>query len=157
MTDTLNRLFAHMAWADAQVLESFRASPPPPRALEIYAHILAAEHVWLTRLSQTKARHAVWPALDVAQCAELARENAAEFKAYLGATSPTALASEIPYTNSAGQSFRSQVDDILIHVALHGTYHRGQVALLVRGAGTKPAPADYIGFVRGVPAATRKA
>jgi uncharacterized damage-inducible protein DinB len=48
------------------------------------------------------------------------------------------------------------VDDILLHVALHGSYHRGQVALLVREAANKPAPTDYIGFVRGVPAATRQ-
>jgi uncharacterized damage-inducible protein DinB len=95
----------------------------------------------------------VWPGLDVAQCAQLARENSSGYRTYLESA---ALGSEIRYTNSAGQSFRSRVDDILVHVALHGAYHRGQVALLVRDAGAKPASTDYIGFVRGTPAATRQ-
>lgn len=153
MADHLQRLFAHMAWADEQVLESFRRAAPPPRALELYAHILGAEHVWLTRLKQIPARQAVWPKLGVAQCARLAQENATGFRMYIESA---ALESEVAYTNSAGQSFKTRVDDILMHVALHGSYHRGQVALLVRDAGAKPASTDYIGFVRGVPAATRR-
>jgi len=157
MTDLLKRLFAHLEWADAAVLDSFRASPPPPRALELYAHLLGAEHIWLARFRQTTPRHSVWPKLDIAQCAELARENAAQFKAYLDTADPAVLTTEMPYTNSAGQSFRTRVDDILLHVALHGSYHRGQVALLVREASVKPASTDYIAFVRGVPAATRRA
>jgi uncharacterized damage-inducible protein DinB len=40
-------------------------------------------------------------------------------------------------------------------VALHGAYHRGQIAQLLRQNGAQPAATDYIGFVRGVPAATR--
>jgi uncharacterized damage-inducible protein DinB len=40
-------------------------------------------------------------------------------------------------------------------VALHGSYHRGQIALLVRAGGSTPAPTDYIAFIRGAPAATR--
>ena len=38
---------------------------------------------------------------------------------------------------------------------LHGAYHRGQIALLLREGGAEPAPTDYIAFVRGAPAATR--
>jgi uncharacterized damage-inducible protein DinB len=38
---------------------------------------------------------------------------------------------------------------------LHGAYHRGQIALLIRQAGAVPAPTDYVAFVRGAPTATR--
>ncbi|HYJ78559.1 MAG TPA: DinB family protein [Longimicrobiaceae bacterium] len=62
---------------------------------------------------------------------------------------------EVPYINSAGQGFQSTIGDILLHVALHGAYHRGQVAAAVRARGGAPVPTDYIAFVRGVPAATR--
>ena len=155
MIENLKRLFAHMEWADAAVMASFQSASPPPRALELYAHVLGAEHVWLTRLRQAPARHPVWPTLDLAQCETLARENAAEFRKYVDGADDATLESEVAYVNSAGQSFRTRVDDILLHVALHGSYHRGQVALLVREAGAKPASTDYISFVRGVPAATR--
>ena len=66
-----------------------------------------------------------------------------------------ALARNVHYTNSAGLEFDSTVGDILLHVALHGAYHRGQIALLVRAGGSAPAPTDYIQFTRGAPAATR--
>jgi hypothetical protein len=36
---------------------------------------------------------------------------------------------------------------------LHGQYHRGKINLLLRQSGAEPAPADYISYVRGVPAA----
>lgn len=155
MSDTLKRLFAHMEWADAAVLASFRSAAPPPRALELYAHIVGAEHLWLARLRQEKPAHAVWPSLDVDQCEDVARENATGFKRLVEEATAKTLTSEVAYVNSAGQAFTSRIDDILLHVALHGSYHRGQVALLVREAGTKPASTDYIAFVRGTTAATR--
>ena len=65
-----------------------------------------------------------------------------------------ALQRSIPYVNSAGRAFTSTLEDILLHVALHGAYHRGQVSIFVRDGGGIPAPTDYIGFARGVPAAT---
>ena len=155
MLEQLKRLFAHMRWADLRAHESFRTAKTPPETLAVYAHVLGAEHVWLCRLRQVTPRMVVWPALALEQCAELAAENAAGFDRYLSELDEAALATEISYVNSAGQSFRSRVDDILLHVAMHGSYHRGQIASQVRKAGGTPAATDYIGFVRGVPAATR--
>jgi len=40
------------------------------------------------------------------------------------------------------------VRDILLHVAMHGQYHRGQINQLLRGAGLEPISVDYIVFVR---------
>ena len=62
----------------------------------------------------------------------------------------------VTYTNSTGRAFTSTVQEILTHVALHAQYHRGKVNLLLRQAGIEPAPADYIAWVRGVPAATER-
>ena len=44
--------------------------------------------------------------------------------------------------NSAGDEFDSKLSDILLHVALHGAYHRGQVNLLIRTAGGEPSPTE---------------
>jgi uncharacterized damage-inducible protein DinB len=86
----------------------------------------------------------------------LAEANASRFEAVLDRLSGLELDGEVTYVNSAGQEFRSTRRDMLLHVALHGCYHRGQVALLLREAGAVPEPTDYIAFVRGVPAATRR-
>lgn len=98
---------------------------------------------------------AVWPQLSLDACAELAAATHAGFAALMEGLNTAGMEREIPYTNSAGSSFRTRVSDILMHVALHGCYHRGQVALLLRLAGHEPQPTDYIAFARGAPAATR--
>ena len=156
MTRHLSRLFEHLVWADERVLAGLRAGPHvDPRALELYGHVVGAEHVWLARLHERPARSEVWPRLSVAEAGALAAENAAGFRALIESATRDELARQIPYRNSAGASFRSTVEDMLLHVALHGAYHRGQIALLVRAAGGEPQPTDYIAFVRGAPAARR--
>ena len=150
----LPRLLAHLDWADRRILETLRATPEPD-ALRRFAHVLAAEHVWLARLRGETPTVAVWPALTLDACERLAAENRAGYAAYLAALGPHDAAREIDYATTSGQAFRSRVEDVLAHVALHGQYHRGQIALLARAAGGEPAPTDYIVFARGVPTSPR--
>ncbi|MGH7532471.1 MAG: DinB family protein [Gemmatimonadales bacterium] len=153
----LSRLIAHLEWADARTLKSLRAaSTLDPATLELYAHILGAEATWLARLESRAAAVAVWPSLTLDQCEALAAENAGGFQAFVGRLKEPDLARGITYRNSAGTEFTSTVEDILLHVAMHGAYHRGQVARALRQAGAVPEPTDYIAFIRGGAAATRR-
>jgi uncharacterized damage-inducible protein DinB len=152
----IRSLLEHMAWADERVLQSLRQPAVPPRAVDLYAHILGAEHVWLTRLEQRPREVPVWPVLTLDQCASLADENRRAFRAYVDRLTRDDLRRTVHYRNSAGEEFDTPIEEILVHVAMHGSYHRGQVTLLVRDAGAEPQPTDYIAFVRGVPAATRQ-
>jgi uncharacterized damage-inducible protein DinB len=157
MIDQLQRLLRHLAWADALAIGALRkAEDPPAKALEIMSHILGAEEVWLARVQRRPAATPVWPVLSVEGCAELAEANRKSFEACLAGLAGDDLEREVAYVNSAGQAFESKVWDILVHVAMHGSYHRGQVMLLLRSAGHEPAPTDYIAYVRGAPAATRQ-
>lgn len=154
----LTQLIAHLAWADDRVLAALRsATEPDPSCLEVFAHVLAAEHVWLARLQGKSPRHPVWPALSLEECAGLVQANQRELTAYVAALGPSDLTRGITYKNSAGQEFTSILEDILLHVCLHGSYHRGQIAWALRRGGGVPMPTDYIAFTRGAPAATRDA
>jgi uncharacterized damage-inducible protein DinB len=133
------------------------AANPPPHTLDLLAHVIATEHVWLSRIRGETPEVAVWPQLSLTQCAELATRNADEFLALVESVDETALDGGITYRNSVGAEFTSTLKDILVHVALHGAYHRGQIAAAVRAGGDTPASTDYIAFVRGAPAATRQA
>ncbi len=144
-----------MQWADECTLASLRTLASPGMALELYAHLISTEQVWFARIQQLPPRHPVWPILDLEQCVALASENGRAYASFVATLGTEGLSAEVAYTNSAGASFRSRVGDILLHVCLHGSYHRGQVAALVRQAGGSPAPTDFIAFVRGAPAATR--
>ena len=157
MIEQLKRLFGHLAWADTMAIGALRnAKNPPPKALEIMSHVLGAEEVWLSRLEQRPAAVAVWPVLSVAECAELAEANRKGFEAYVAGLGREDVDRAVPYVNSAGQAFESKAWDILVHVAMHGSYHRGQAMLLLRSSGHEPAATDYIAYVRGAAAATRR-
>lgn len=152
----LSKLVAHLEWADARALGALRgATPQIAKALEIYAHVLGAEQTWLARIAGRESTVAVWPTLDLEQCEALARANAAELRGITATASDASLQRVVGYRNSAGQAFESTVEDMLLQLLLHGAYHRGQIALLLREGGAEPAPTDYIAFVRGAPAATR--
>jgi uncharacterized damage-inducible protein DinB len=154
MSAHIRKLIDHLKWADAAVLEALHASPgADARTLTIYAHILGAEAVWIARLEGRPSDVAVWPVLSLDGVTSLAARNRDALDALLAPLTPEDLGREIEYRNSAGREFRSTVEDILLHVALHGAYHRGQVALLVRTGGGEPASTDYIAFIRGAPAA----
>lgn len=150
----LGKLLDHLEWADRRVLDSLRAMPHPnQRALDLYAHVLGAEHAWLSRILRRAPREKIWPDLTLEGAAVLAAENAAGLRALLESCPADELQRPIAYNNSAGLAFESTVEDMLLQVVLHGCYHRGQVAMVVRGAGGEPSPTDYIAFVRGAPAA----
>jgi uncharacterized damage-inducible protein DinB len=152
--EQLKKLFEHLVWADQRVLDSLRAmTHPDQRALDLYAHVLGSEHNWLARILEVAPREKIWPDFTVERAAALAAENAASLRSFLESLSADQLQRKVSYKNSVGLAFESTIEDMLLHVVLHGCYHRGQVALVVRGAGAEPAPTDYIAWVRGVPAA----
>jgi len=154
----LTKLISHLAWADDRVLAALRsATTPDSSCLELFAHVLAAEHVWLARLKGETPRHPVWPALSLEECAGLVQANQRDLIAFVGDLTAGDLSRGITYRNSAGQEFASSIEDILLQVSLHGTYHRGQIAWALRHGGGVPMPTDYIAFVRGSPAAKRDA
>jgi uncharacterized damage-inducible protein DinB len=161
MTDQLRDhflgLYRHLAWADARLVECLRSARNlQTRDLELYSHIVGAEHTWLCRINGSAPQVAVWPKLTIDEAERLARENAYSFTDLVGGLKAETFRKPVTYRNSAGDQFTSTVEDILTHVALHGAYHRGQIAISVRGHGDTPTPTDYIAFARGAPAATRQ-
>ncbi len=157
MPDHLHALFAHLRWADLRTLGALRASNgQPTQARQLYAHVLGAEETWLARIAGRAPDLAVWPDLDIEQCAAWAERNHRALAALVEGLDAERLAGEVAYVNSAGQAFRSVLRDILLHLSLHGQYHRGQVALLLRASGFEPVATDFIALARGAPAAVRQ-
>ena len=151
--ELIRRMWAHAAWADSTLLDALtRGSPAPADAWREYAHVLAAEAVWLARLEQRPSPVPVWPTLTSDEVTALRGSVVAGYDAFLTRLDAASLLESFSYRNSTGQEFTSVVHDVLVHVALHGQYHRGKINLLLRQGHCEPGPVDYIGFVRGVPA-----
>jgi len=153
MLSTITKLWAHLDWADGVLLKALLAGAAPDAAVREYAHILGAEELWLARIEQRPSRTTVWPDLPLGQLETLAGMVQQGYRSFLAGLDGPALEGVVAYTNSAGLSFENSIQDILLHVALHGQYHRGKVNLILRQAGHIPAPTDYIAYVRGAAAA----
>lgn len=148
--DTFRRLFAYDAWGNLATLESIRLATlsPSSRACALVAHLLGAGRLWLDRLQGHPASTDVWPALSLDQCEIGFHDLEASWNRYLDGLKPADLERKIAYTNSKGERWENTIGDVMMHVTLHGTYHRGQIASLVRESGNVPAYTDFIEATR---------
>ncbi len=143
------RQFAYDRWANGEVLGALTAAAAaPPRAVRWLSHIAAAETLWLERLLGEPQSIAVWPALDVPGVGHLLVRLGGRWSGYLERLNEAELHRLCFYVNSQGERWRNRVDDILTHVVVHSAYHRGQIAVELRGAGIDPPYTDFIQAVR---------
>ena len=154
MTALLLDLLAHMRWADALVADALNASTRQAertRAADpvaLFAHIAGTEHLWYSRVMGTEPECAVWPEISVAESRTIAQQHADRFEELVAGGGDAGLERVVAYRNSAGRDFRNSVRDIVTHVTMHGSYHRGQIARLIRASGREPPYTDYIEFRR---------
>ena len=149
--ELVGRLFAHMEWADRRLVRLLNEAPAArtSEAMRLLSHLLAAERVWLLRLRGQDARlQAVWPELALEEVNAMAAANRAGYARYLARLGPEELERVVEYLTQAGAPFRTRAADILSHVALHGAYHRGQIAASLRASGAEPVSTDFILFAR---------
>jgi uncharacterized damage-inducible protein DinB len=149
MAEMFRELFRYDDWANREAAESVaRAADPPAKARRVMAHILGTQWEWLARIQGGTSKMAVWPELSPAECK---RESEALLAVWAGLVSklgPEGLKRRAEYKNSKGEPWTSTVGDIMMHVVMHGAYHRGQVATLLRDSGGEPAYTDFIHSVR---------
>ena len=140
----IERLFQYDDWANREEVTHLRHLDLPA-ALRLLGHIIGAQWLWITRIRNENAKMAVWPELRLEQCAAELDPLRDAWREILQSKDRE---SKIDYKNSKGEPWSSTVDDILTHVAMHGTYHRGQIATVVRQGGDVPAYTDFIHAVR---------
>ncbi len=114
------------------------------------AHLLGAEWIWLERWSGRTPE--VFPkAADFPDLASLERrwaEIERELATYIASLKQEDLDRVLHYKTMAGTPMEGQLWQMLQHLVNHGSYHRGQVATLLRQLGAKPNSTDLIGYYR---------
>ena len=155
MTIVLLNLIGHMRWADALVADALiaqdfarREGSPNADPVAVFAHIAATEHLWFSRIEGVTVPHAVWPTLTPGEARVVAARHADLFEELVVRDGDRGLERLVSYRNSAGKDFRNNVRDIVTHVAVHGSYHRGQIARFIRASGGDPPYTDFIQFMR---------
>ncbi|AJS58662.1 DinB family protein [Paenibacillus sp. IHBB 10380] len=146
---TIQKMYEHLNWANQRILETLQNVEVEDQQVRLFSHILYSEQVWITRIKgKDSSQMPIWSDGDLEVCAKLIKQNEENFKTLFAEIAKTDLDNLISYTNSKGKEFKTSTRDILIHVALHGQYHRGQINSRIRADGFEPVNTDYITFVR---------
>lgn len=146
----VERYMQYHLWAQERVYALLEAmDPAPEEAVRLFGHICAADLTWQARIAGGKAPRNLFGAemtlLEVREHLDRLQET---WPALLEATSEEGLERGVRYANTKGVRYTTPLIDILMHVFNHGTYHRAQIARIVRQAGGEPVNTDFIGFAR---------
>jgi uncharacterized damage-inducible protein DinB len=157
-------LFAYNEWANQRVFDSVTPLSEEQFARPLsgsfssigdtLAHIVGAEWVWLRRWNGESPGSI--PDFVKSSTVESLRSKLSDIERerekFLASLAEPDLARQIAYTNFAGERLSYPLRDLFVHVVNHSTYHRGQVATMLRQVGAKPSGTDYTLFRRESPA-----
>ena len=117
----------------------------PEKAIQLFNHIMSSHRVWNDRILLQVSIHP-WDMHPVEEWIQFNSDNHTQTQAILEKFDLNEI---ISYQNTSGVEFQNKLEDILFHLINHGTYHRGQIALLFRESGLDPMVSDYIVYKRG--------
>ena len=155
----IERLYEFNRWANARTLEA--CVPLSPEELErtiggsfstvlgTLAHLIGAEWVWLERWHGRSPRALPTGFVSLADLRSRLGQVEQEQRSFLEALTPARMAEPITYVNFKGESWSYPLGEALVHLVNHGSYHRGQVATLLRQLGKTPLATDYLLFLDG--------
>jgi len=142
------KLFQYDHWANSLIIKSVHQHRDQvrPEALQVLSHMMGARQIWFNRIKGIPVSEDL---MQTAEIQELERSNDTLTLLWMDLIHKHDPASTIvEYQNFAGQKFSSLFSDIITHVVNHGTYHRGQIARIIRESGVQPPSTDYIVFAR---------
>ena len=145
-------LFNYDRYANELIFETILKAGKPVKPVQLMAHVLAAQQVWLTRcLGLPPIDISLWPDLNgnTDTFGEKIANNALDWINYLGGLDHSNFNKAIAYQNTKGQGFETKLADILAHLINHGTHHRAQIGQLIKQPDGRDLPnTDYILYVR---------
>lgn len=143
-------MFAYNYWANRLFTDCLdKATVANAKSFLLMSHLLTAEEVWLCRLQRREAPlQRLWNEYPIEELQQKTEERKAGWETFLKSMEEATLRTPIQYQNSQSQTFTTEVRDVLNHVINHSTYHRAQMAFLLRQELIEPPPTDYILYIR---------
>jgi uncharacterized damage-inducible protein DinB len=157
---TLRALFEFNSWADRRTLESCAALAPEqftrdlhssfPTVRDTLVHIFGAEWLWLERWQGRMPTALPWApnfpdhASVSARWAEVHRD----LQRFVAGLTQERVERSFEVRTTSGGLYTQPLWQMMQHLANHGSYHRGQVATMLRQLGEKPPATDLILFYR---------
>lgn len=141
-------MFKYDEWADERTIAALE-STSSERARQIFAHLLITKQEYFERLSEKDSTgFNFWPDLSLDECRQLALSTSANYRDLLTSYEEPLLEQITRYKSSEGVPYEHTFRDLLTHVLLHSSIHRGNIVLKMREEGLEPPKIDYILFLR---------
>lgn len=158
--EEIRSLFEYNRWANRRFFEVIAALPDDqimahvessfPSILYTFAHIVGAEWVWLRRWKGENP--STLPDWLVNASLEKLRTQLSEVESerevFAGSLRDEDLQQVLDYRTLDGTAYRNRLEDLLVHVVNHSTYHRGQLTTMLRQLGVRPVATDFVLFKR---------
>lgn len=156
----LRELYDYNIWANEQVIQSISGLSASIFEQDLksshgsirgtVAHIASAEWIWLQRWKGNSPRQMLpedeFSTIETA-IARWKRIDA-ELADFIRQLKEPDLEKLFSYTTTEGKEFSNVLWQVMQHLVNHSSYHRGQVAALLRHAGKTPQSTDLIKYYR---------
>jgi len=144
-------LFKYNDWATHEAAKSIRGlKKKNEKPEQLLSHIVVAQKLWLNRTLERTILIDPWEKYSVQESVSKSTIITSEWINLLESLEEKDFEKRVDYLNSKGEKFNNSIKDIISHIINHSTYHRAQIAMLVRQAGGEPSKTDYIVYQRQV-------
>jgi len=140
--------WAIQCYIDAIEKADFTVDQLPQEIIKLLSHIVVAQRIWISRLTNTQNSLEPWSTLKFDGIQLILSENRTLFGEFLSSSNEQSLEETIDYQNTKGTLFTTKVIEILQHITHHSAYHRGQLSLLFKSNSLEIPSTDYIYYIR---------
>ena len=142
------KLYHYNAWSNKRVLNCIkRQTVGDEKILTIMGHIVAAQFLWLHRIKGLPPPDVkLWGAYTLDQLLVMAEDAGKKWIDFVESSDD--FDRELTYRNYLNEPYTNNVEMIMIHLVNHSSYHRAQIAMLLRQKGFEPINTDFITYDR---------
>jgi uncharacterized damage-inducible protein DinB len=145
MQDHFLKIFHFEYWANKKVLDQIKKqSAPAEKALQLFAHLIFAQKIWLNRIGILQED--IREDYTLKEFAGILDNSYVELIASMKRQKD--FNSNITYKDLADKTHQNSLSDILTHLCVHGAYHRGQIVQILKQSSNESIVTDYIAYAR---------
>jgi len=144
--DYFVRLFEYDHWANRFVMETMATIENlPVKPLDRMSHLIICQQLWLSRMTDEFERPSdLFPHWSLQDANSNAQAIFIRMGRLVAEFTDELLGQPFEYQSMEGKRFESLRSEILTQLALHGSYHRGQIAVELNPLLDKPLTTDFI-------------
>lgn len=133
-------------WANNLFIERLQEQFELPKEIStLLSHMLNAQRIWLNRIGGRGTLPSVWQDVDQSTWQGI---NIELYNESCDVVKSNKLERVFGYKTSEGTFYEQSIEDTMLHIVLHSSHHRAQIALLMRQHSLLPPKSDYIYYLR---------